>query len=290
MRCCCLSAIAAHFSGNTSLSQPNNSVPMEPDDVCVCWISGLLLLVRGWLTDVGVSLAFGDSYTYAQGTLGYADSTFIGSNLNFSYTLAQMIQPRTCHCTTSGPYNSLARPDDSCSPASPCSEISSTPTSHSQLSGPRSTILETRQSWTSIFSTYYDRLISTVFEQFVEPGLQGRVQEGVVHETATAGQDHSESCQDGGPACSPNKTMMGWWDGWQSRKPRFSICGAVKCEDVTALVFDSNAFLNRVLDHPAEYNITNTTLRCPEYDQPLLVTQYGGLPVEEYFWYNTGHM
>lgn len=30
--------------------------------------------------------------------------------------------------------------------------------------------------------------------------------------------------------------------------------------------------------------------KCAEYDQPLPVTQYGCLPLHEYFWYNSGHM
>ncbi|PSR82843.1 lysophospholipase A [Coniella lustricola] len=39
-------------------------------------------------------IAFGDSYTYAQGTLGYANSTFIGSNLNISFTPQQLLSDR----------------------------------------------------------------------------------------------------------------------------------------------------------------------------------------------------
>lgn len=41
------------------------------------------------------------------------------------------------------------------------------------------------------------------------------------------------------------------------------FCGAVKCEDVTALALDLNVFLDRVLDHPADYDITKTTSYCP---------------------------
>jgi hypothetical protein len=48
-----------------------------------------------WL-DTRYLLAFGDSYTYAQGTLGYPNSSFIGSALpgNYSYTPQQVLSSR----------------------------------------------------------------------------------------------------------------------------------------------------------------------------------------------------
>ena len=60
-----------------------------------------------------------------------------------------------------------------------------------------------------------------------------------------------------------------------------------------AMVFDSYAFLSGILDNPAPYGIKNTTGYCANYDAPDIATNYaayGCLPIDEYFWYNTGHI
>lgn len=59
------------------------------------------------------------------------------------------------------------------------------------------------------------------------------------------------------------------------------------------MVFDTYTFLSGILDDPAPYGIKNTTGYCPRYDAPDIATNYaayGCLPIEEYFWYNTGHI
>ncbi len=60
-----------------------------------------------------------------------------------------------------------------------------------------------------------------------------------------------------------------------------------------ALVFDTYSFLSGILDNPSWYGIKNTTSYCPRYDAPDIKTNYaayGCLPLEEYFWYNSGHI
>jgi phospholipase/lecithinase/hemolysin len=60
-----------------------------------------------------------------------------------------------------------------------------------------------------------------------------------------------------------------------------------------ALVFDTYSYLSNILDNPSAYGIVNTTSYCPEYNAPDIATNYaayGCLPIEEYFWYNTGHI
>ena len=42
-----------------------------------------------WASTTSI-LAFGDSYTYVQGTLGHVNSTFIGDAFNYSYTPTQL--------------------------------------------------------------------------------------------------------------------------------------------------------------------------------------------------------
>lgn len=60
-----------------------------------------------------------------------------------------------------------------------------------------------------------------------------------------------------------------------------------------AMIFDTYSFLSGILDNPSEYGIKNTTSYCPRYDAPDIATNYaayGCLPIEEYFWYNSGHI
>lgn len=60
-----------------------------------------------------------------------------------------------------------------------------------------------------------------------------------------------------------------------------------------ALVFDTYSFLSEVLNNPVDYGIKNTTGYCPHYNAPNIATNYtayGCLPIEQYFWYNTGHI
>jgi len=60
-----------------------------------------------------------------------------------------------------------------------------------------------------------------------------------------------------------------------------------------SMLFDTYSFLTSILDNPAPYGITNTTSFCPRYDAPDIETNYaayGCVPLEQYFWYNSGHI
>ena len=59
--------------------------------------------------------------------------------------------------------------------------------------------------------------------------------------------------------------------------------------DVETFVFDTYSFLGEVIDNAADYGIMNTTGYCPRYDAPDIsvnYTNYGCLPISEYFWYS----
>jgi phospholipase/lecithinase/hemolysin len=59
------------------------------------------------------------------------------------------------------------------------------------------------------------------------------------------------------------------------------------------LAFDTNGFLNKVLDFPSRYGIKDTRGYCKSYDQPYVDTEpqrYGCLPLNEYVWFNDGHL
>lgn len=135
------------------------------------------------------------------------------------------------------------------------------------------------------FPSYYDELITTLFEQAVAPVYRAGYRHWLFMKLPPLDRTPGNVVRAAGPL--PNATMIGWWD---DALDRHAATFAAENGNATALVFDSNTFLNQVLDNPSEYNITNTTGYCAEYDQPLPVTQYGCLPLDEYFWYNNGHM
>lgn len=311
-----------------------------------------------WLINTPISLAFGDSYTYAQGTLGYANSTFIGSNLNFSYTPEQLLSDRIMQedvdsTANRGPnckskFSTIDVPDQrlkkcygigieditgcgvepGLTDPQTCDiqlwdfafggadiSVEYLPLHHNwsvqlvnqteqfllygqpvlkNIIDPDSTLTAV---WIGIndigdsaeldvdFPTYYDELITTMFEQSVEPVYKAGYKKWLFMKLPPLDRTPGNLVRAAGPL--PNKTMIGWWD---DTLDQHASAFADKYEDATVLVFDSNTFLNYVLDHPAEYNITNTTSYCADYNQPLPVTQYGCLPLDEYFWYNDGHM
>ncbi|KAF2226855.1 lysophospholipase A [Elsinoe ampelina] len=60
-----------------------------------------------------------------------------------------------------------------------------------------------------------------------------------------------------------------------------------------AMVFDTFSYLHGVIDRAERYGLKNTTGYCAQYNAPDIETgyaKYGCLPIEEYFWYNTGHV
>ncbi|KAI5838829.1 GDSL lipase/esterase [Morchella snyderi] len=64
-------------------------------------------------------------------------------------------------------------------------------------------------------------------------------------------------------------------------------------KDVWAQVFDSSKLFNKILDHPSEYGLKNTTGYCESYQNgtPAQDTLYDEclIPVNEYFWLNSLH-
>jgi phospholipase/lecithinase/hemolysin len=90
-------------------------------------------------------------------------------------------------------------------------------------------------------------------------------------------------------APSPSKAQIDLWDGLLANR---TLEFADEHSDAKAMVYDANTFLNGVLDNPSQYDITNLTY-CPDYAQLDVLTEpekYGCLPLDEYFWYNSGHM
>ncbi|KAK6088997.1 lysophospholipase a [Seiridium cupressi] len=88
----------------------------------------------------------------------------------------------------------------------------------------------------------------------------------------------------------PSKSQV---DTWGSSLAEKAAAFQQENAGVTALLYDANTFLNGVMDNPDDYGVTNTTSYCPGYNQADVLTNpgnYGCAPLDEYFWYNTGHM
>lgn len=135
------------------------------------------------------------------------------------------------------------------------------------------------------FPEFYEELITTMFEQSVEPVYKAGYKKWLFMKLPPLDRTPGNLVRSGGPL--PNTTMIRWWD---STLEQHASEFASQHEDATALVFDSNTFLNSVLDNATAYGISNTTSYCPDYNQPLPMAQYDCLPLDQYFWYNSGHM
>ncbi|KAF7189560.1 Acetylesterase [Pseudocercospora fuligena] len=91
---------------------------------------------------------------------------------------------------------------------------------------------------------------------------------------------------DGG---TPNKTMIDWYD--QALEEGVQSFGQQR--NVWTSIFDANRVLNGVMDRHEEFGFKNITGYCAAYNQPDIDTdseKYGCLPLDQYFWYNSGHM
>ncbi|KAI1419296.1 hypothetical protein F5Y12DRAFT_789202 [Xylaria sp. FL1777] len=137
------------------------------------------------------------------------------------------------------------------------------------------------------FPAFYDVLIDTVFTQSVRPmyeaGYKNFLFINLPPLDRTAANVMSET-----PL--PNKTMIGWWSDSLAKHSRIF---ASENQDVKTMVYDANKFLNGVLDNPGKYAIKNTTSYCPDYADPDVQEHpelHGCLPLDHYFWYNSGHM
>lgn len=89
----------------------------------------------------------------------------------------------------------------------------------------------------------------------------------------------------------PSKAQVA---SWGSRLRQHSEGFAASHAGATALVYDANGFLNGVLDDGAAYGIHNTTGFCAGYVDAEVLTKWAAYncsgPIEDYFWFNAGHM
>jgi phospholipase/lecithinase/hemolysin len=136
------------------------------------------------------------------------------------------------------------------------------------------------------FAIFYDKLITTLFESVqsvYNAGYRNFLFMNLPPLDRTPGNILKTT-----PL--PNTTMINLWDRtltshihtFNEQNPHANAFG-----------FDVNGFLNKVLDSPGKYGIKNVTGYCKSYDQPYVDTdpeRYGCLPLDEYAWFNDGHM
>ncbi|KAI1121171.1 hypothetical protein F5Y10DRAFT_288786 [Nemania abortiva] len=137
------------------------------------------------------------------------------------------------------------------------------------------------------FPAYYNQLIDVVFTQSVHPMYEIGYKNFLFINLPPLDRTVANVAS---ATPLPNRTMIGWWGASLSR--RGSMFAAEK-KDVRAMIYDANMFLNGVLDDPSRYGIKNTTSYCLDYADPDVQEypeRHGCLPLDDYFWYNSGHM
>lgn len=140
------------------------------------------------------------------------------------------------------------------------------------------------------FAEFWSEIIGTLFAESVRPLADAGYQNFLFlnlppldRTAANQGLDEADR--------KPNKTQVDMWNEILEDH-RAIFADERRADGVTALLYDANTFLNGVMDDPGRYEITNLTY-CPAYMQLDALTdpsKYGCQPLDEYFWYNSGHM
>lgn len=138
------------------------------------------------------------------------------------------------------------------------------------------------------FPVLYETMIGTLFEQVQKVHDSGKYRNFLFMNLPPLDRTQANLIRAAGPL--PNKTMI---DEWNTVLANHSSAFERRNPGVKSMLFDANGFLNGVLDDPKTYNISNTTSYCPSYNQPAILTdpgQFGCLPLDEYFWFNSIHL
>ncbi|KAH9885706.1 carbohydrate esterase family 16 protein [Xylariomycetidae sp. FL2044] len=137
------------------------------------------------------------------------------------------------------------------------------------------------------FPAFYDQLITAVFEQTVQPMWEAGY--GNYLFVNLPPLDRTPSNLEAEEPL-PNKTMIGWWNDALTRHSEEFAASHLAAK---TMVYDANTFLNGVLDEPHEYGIEDVASFCEAFDQAAVQQtpeKFGCLPLNRYFWYNSGHM
>jgi len=282
-------------------------------------------------------LAFGDSYTYVQGTAGLQNYSFIGDLQNFNYTPHQLLTDEIVQsqigtsaggpnwveyltgCFSGLPSRCKTQLWDFAFAGSDVS-VEYTPLHHNytislqnqiaQWAANAKSVLKPNLSralvavWIGIndisdsdkykfprnnatdFPSFYQEIITTEFEALetvYEAGYRNYLFMNLPPLDKTpSNQKTTTPLPSLSMVQSYNSIISSSASTFESTHP-----------GTKAMVFDTYGYLSHILEHPAEYGIKNTTDYCPRFDAPDIATNYAAYgcdKIEEYFWYNTGHI
>lgn len=138
------------------------------------------------------------------------------------------------------------------------------------------------------FAVLYDAIISAIFNESLTP-LHGAGYHNFLLVNLPPLDRTPSNLERANPL--PNKTQIALWD---DSLQRHSEAFAASQPGVTTLLYDANGFLNGVLDKATAYGIRNTTDFCSGYLYADVLTDWEKYdcsgPVDDYFWFNSGHM
>lgn len=142
-------------------------------------------------------------------------------------------------------------------------------------------------NWDVDFPDLYNELMDAMFTGGVQPLYNAGYHNFVILNLPP--RDRGPGSEDV-PQPNPMTQQQEWWnDILEEHVEKFSR----KHRDANAMLYDTNTFLNKVLDHPAKYGFQNTTDFCPGYNNETVLTDpgaFGCTPIDGYFWFNSGHM
>ncbi|KFY53447.1 hypothetical protein V496_07602 [Pseudogymnoascus sp. VKM F-4515 (FW-2607)] len=259
-------------------------------------------------------LAFGDSYTFVQGTEGHQGYSFIGDNLNLSYTREKLYGDKIVKNQTSAGGPNWTEYLTGCYEGFPwkCkrplwnfafagADISTefTPLHHdysvdfetqidqyekiNDISDSAKYALNvTGVNYTSIYTKMIDAQFKAM-ETLQADGYNNYLVMGQAPRDRTPA-----GLVDEHPL--PNKTMFANWDNiLASTARKFEE----KHRKSNVFVFDTYSYLSDVLDNSEKHHFTNITGFCKDRAAPDInwnYANYGCEPIYNYFWFDSGHI
>ncbi|KAF4979160.1 hypothetical protein FZEAL_4588 [Fusarium zealandicum] len=296
-----------------------------------------------WRHNAKHVLAFGDSYTYIQGTYGYPGYSFIGSYLpnDFAYTPEQLLESRISQNYTSqsaggpnwvefltgcavkkGQHSPLdcdvqlwdfafagANTDETLLPLHHLYTVplvnqtyqflrygDAALRKHAGLKPSMSLMaiwigindINDAYSLGKASREFFVSNIKTMLNKSVLPLVKAGYKDFVFLNLPPLDRRPSNN---GKPRSGVGKDLV---DIWNHELEKLVKSFGRKHRGVDAAVFNANRLLNKVLDNPKSYGISNTANFCEARLQwPQVIddpAQFDCQPVSEYFWFDSGHI
>ncbi|KAK6066917.1 lysophospholipase a [Seiridium cupressi] len=307
-------------------------------------LSGLSEATFNW-ANTKYFIAFGDSYTFIQGTAGVTNKSFIGSYTDFSFTSTKLLNNQIVQSFTGtaegGPnwveyLTGCATKNGQYLPSS-CAiqpwDFAWSGASVSEqflprhLAGTVPLVNQTQQYltyadpvlksasnvkldktkalvaiWIGIndvfdsktykptsisYKDFWTQEIQAVFQQSVTSLLNSGFKNFLFLNLPPLDRIPSNQASS---SPYPSTNGLSWWNtALASQVASFQSNNA----GTKAMLYDANTFLNKVMNNPGNYGITNTSNYCPGWQQADVLTnpgKYGCAPLNQYFWFNAVHM